>query len=519
MKHLVFTLLLLGVAFMASAQHNPVAHPEATVTLGNARFTVLTPQMIRLEWNETGAFVDAATFVAVNRRMPVPEFSTSNEGGEFVLETSELTLTYTGQGAKFTPENTSISFTLNGQSTQWVPGLEDPENLRGTSRTLDGMTGGNDWNGNPIELEPGILSRNGWALIDDSGNFQFDGSDWQWVQAPAEGAQQDWYFLGYGHKYTDALRDYTRMAGSIPMLPRYALGYWWSRYWVYSDPELRQLMQEMRSYGIPIDVLIIDMDWHETFGGLQDIRNPQLDETGHKLGWTGYTWNRNLFPEPERFLQWTEDYHLKTALNLHPASGIAPGEDQYQAFAKRIGFDASSGKYIRYRMADKQWAQTYFDVVLQPMEQQGIDFWWLDWQQEPTSEVVAGLSHTWWLNYTFFTDMERRGEKRPLLFHRWGGLGNHRYQIGFSGDDKIHWESLRYQTYFTPTASNVGYGYWSHDIGGHAASEWSQDPELYLRWLQFGVFSPILRTHSAKMSSVERRFWMYPDYVPHLREV
>jgi alpha-glucosidase len=58
-----------------------------------------------------------------------------------------------------------------------------------------------------------------------------------------------------------------------------------------------------------------------------------------------------------------------------------------------------------------------------------VDFWWLDWQQEDHTEV-PGVNPTFWLNYLHFTDQEREG-KRPMLFHRWGGLGNHRYEIGF----------------------------------------------------------------------------------------
>ena len=107
-----------------------------------------------------------------------------------------------------------------------------------------------------------------------------------------------------------------------------------------------------------------------------------------------------------------------------------------------------------------------------------------------------------------FTDQEREG-KRPLLFHRWGGLGNHRYQIGFSGDTISVWESLAFQPWFTATAANVGYAYWSHDIGGHAPGV--VDPELYTRWLQFGTFSPILRTHTTKNPDSERRIWAYPE--------
>ena len=143
-----------------------------------------------------------------------------------------------------------------------------------------------------------------------------------------------------------------------------------------------------------------------------------MDETGHWLGWTGYTWNKSYFPNPAKFLKWTDDNHLKTALNLHPASGIAPMEDVYADFAKAYNVDPKEKKYIPYKMDEKKWAKTYFDIVLQPMEKMGVDFWWLDWQQEPESFYTKGLSNIWWLNYTFFTDMERRGQKRPLLFHR-----------------------------------------------------------------------------------------------------
>ena len=113
--------------------------------------------------------------------------------------------------------------------------------------------------------------------------------------------------------------------------------------------------------------------------------------------------------------------------------------------------------------------------------------------------------------------MERQNRSRPLLFHRWGGLGNHRYQVGFSGDTYSVWESLAFQPYFTATAANVGFGYWSHDIGGHMPGVVS--PELYTRWIQFGAFSPILRTHTTKNPGAERRIWAYPhDYFLVMRD-
>jgi alpha-glucosidase len=173
-----------------------------------------------------------------------------------------------------------------------------------------------------------------------------------------------------------------------------------------------------------------------------------------------------------------------------------------------MGINPATKKYIPFDIADKTYATNYMDLVLHPLEKQGIDFWWLDWQQQPMMTKLPGLANTWWLNYVHFTDQQREG-KRPLLFHRWGGLGNHRYQIGFSGDTVSVWESLAFQPWLTATAANVGYAYWSHDIGGHMPG--AVDPELYTRWVQFGAFAPILRTHTTKNPDAERRIWAYPE--------
>jgi alpha-glucosidase (family GH31 glycosyl hydrolase) len=151
----------------------------------------------------------------------------------------------------------------------------------------------------------------------------------------------------------------------------------------------------------------------------------------------------------------------------------------------------------------------WMKTILNPMERAGVDFWWLDWQQHPFDNKVKTLSNTWWLNYCFFTDMERNNPLRPMLYHRWGGLGNHRYQIGFSGDSSITWASLDFQPYFNSTASNVLYGYWSHDIGGHHFGIGRIEPEMFVRWMQFGALSPILRTHSTKNENLKKEPWSF----------
>ncbi len=175
--------------------------------------------------------------------------------------------------------------------------------------------------------------------------------------------------------------------------------------------------------------------------------------------------------------------------------------------AKWMGIDPETKQPIPFDIADPHFTQAYFELLHHPLEAQGVDFWWMDWQQGKKS-TLFGLDPLWWLNHLHFYDLGR-DSKKPFVFSRWGGLGNHRYPIGFSGDTLITWASLAFQPYFTATAANVGYGWWSHDIGGHMFFD--QSPELYTRWVQFGVFSPIFRLHSTNKPHLERRPWEKPQ--------
>ncbi len=456
----------------------PFAHPDSMVVSGNARFTLLTPRLIRLEWSETGRFEDRSTFAFPNRYAPPPAFVTRTEGQTLVIDTGALTVRYRKNSGPFTADNLAIAFDLNGRRQVWVPGTPNPLNLRGTRRTLDLCEG-------DAALDEGLLSRAGWALFDDSRSVVFDG----WPQPRPDHPLQDWYFFGYGHDYKGALADYTRFGGPIPLIPRFVLGAWWSRYWAYSAQDLQDLVSDFAAYGLPLDVLVVDMDWH----------------TPH--AWTGYTWNRELFPDPPAFLRWVHERGLRVTLNLHPAQGVQPFEEVYPRFAQAMGVDPASGQAIPFRITDPRFVQNYFELLHHPLEEDGVDFWWLDWQQGNRSEM-PGLDPLPWLNHLHFHDSTRRG-RRPMLYSRWGGLGNHRYGVGFSGDTVVGWTALQFQPYFTATAANVAFGWWSHDIGGHMGG--ATEPELYVRWVQFGALSPCLRLHGTKDPRTERRPWKYPD--------
>ncbi len=510
------TVVGLPSVFARDRQDDPKADDRAVVVAGNARFTVLTPQLIRMEWSEDGKFEDRATLTFVNRKLPVPEFSVRNNRSKTVIKTADVTLTYVNNG-KFSPENLKAEFILNGKKVVWKYGDEDTENLMGTTRTLDRCDG---WKLGKEPMEKGLLSRSGWSIVDESKRHIFADTDshWEkWVESRSDADRLDLYLFAYGHDYMKAMGDYVKVAGRIPLPPKYVFGYWWSRYWQYSDNELVDLMNIMKSLDIPIDVLIVDMDWHETWSLRR--KDAPKDEYGQRIGWTGYTWKKQLFPSPSNFLSWCHNNKLKTSLNLHPASGIEPFEEPYERFTKAYGWQ-EKGKGVPFRIDEQKWADCYFDTVLGPMEKDGVDFWWLDWQQWLDSKYTKGLSNTFWLNYTFFKHMDEAGDERPLIYHRWGGLGSHRYQVGFSGDTRTSWETLGFLPWFTATASNVGYGYWGHDIGGHMfrKGDNTTDPELYTRWLQYGVFTPIFKTHCTKDRRIERRIWQFPEHMFYMRD-
>src|SRR3990167_2740444 len=407
----------------------------------------------------------------------------------------------------------TFSITLKSTGTKWHPGTEDKRNLGGTTRTLDRVDGS-------TSIEPGLISRSGWSLVDDSRSpllvKERSGYFKSWAYERNQTVNYvDWYFFGYGNQYRDCLRDFVKVAGNIALPPKYAFGIWWSRWWLYSDNELKELVKDFNNNGVPLDNLVIDMDWHLT--AYDQMNNGVVDLAGQPLGWTGYSWNYTLFPDPESFLSWCHNTAgLHVTLNLHPAAGIQPHEYLYKEMAIAMNQNPEHAIHVPFNLVDKQFAENYFKIVIQSLEKEGIDFWWLDYQQVQTTNIT-NLNPTIWLNHAFFNDMERSDRSinghslRGLIFHRWGGLGSHRYQIGFSGDTYITWKSLDFQILFTTTAANVAFGFLSRDIGGFMAKQ-PTHPELYTRWVQWGALSPIFRSHAWRQEFLERRIWKYPNY-------
>ena len=463
---------------------------------GNYRFSVLTSRLLRVEYEKKGEFCDEPTQAVLFRNIAEPEFSVKENGKSVIISTKDTVFNFD------TAKGKMVSITVSGGKI--VTDFEEG-NLGGTYRTLDMVNG-------ECELGKGIMSLSGVSVIDDS----------KTVIINADGTIKerrkctDLYFFAYGKDFRGCLRDFFALCGKVPLVPRYCLGNWWSRYKDYTQEEYVDLMENFIEREIPVSVATIDMDWHwvdvEKRFGKEKTAYARKGDVFKRVvsyfqtdGWTGYSWNTELFPDYKGFLKWLQEKNFKVTVNLHPAAGVRAFEDMYEEMALRMGVDPKSGAHIPFDFADPQYIDAYFDVLHKPYENEGVDFWWIDWQQEKTT-AIKGLDPLWALNHYHTLDLARNG-KRPLILSRFAEVGSHRYPLGFSGDTLITWESLDFQPYFTVNATNIGYTWWSHDIGGHQLG--SRDDELYARWVQYGQYSPVMRLHSTKDEFMGKEPWKY----------
>ena len=468
------------------------ANSSDVLTYGDVRISVITDRIVRVE---KGAFCDNRTQTIFCRNFAKPQFNAQKDDDKVVVAT---------KCAKFSIDlNTLEVWAQIGDGQAVKP--SNKANLGGTARTLDGTFGVlGDWKGDKQKkdrfcfghIRKGIFAVDGVAEIDDSASFLLneDGT----VKKREGGV--DKYILAFGNDYLGGLKEYYALTGYPPLLPMYALSNWWSRYHRYSADEYLALMDKFESHDVPLTVATIDMDWHR-------VGSVPLNAESHSMqgrGWTGYSFEKKLFPDYKAFLKNLKSRGLAVTMNLHPRDGVRYFEDMYEDMARACDVDPSTKKTVEFDLTDEKFLPAYFDILHHPYERDGVDFWWIDWQQG-TKSKMEGLDPLWLLNHYHFLDNCRDG-KDGMILSRYAGLGSHRYPLGFSGDTVVCWRSLNFQPYFTALASNAGYTWWSHDIGGHLMGH--GDNELYLRWLQFGVFSPINRLHSSNTGR-SKEPWLY----------
>lgn len=482
---LLLALMMAVTSVRVSAFENPYV-------LGNSRLTFITDNLVRVEYAYNGKFLDDSTLFAVDRTRREVAVKVTQNGRKYRFETSAMCLELDNDGCPFGQVNLCATWMQDGKQRKWNLASEQRRNLQGPVVTLDAV-------GAPIRRMEGLLSRDGWYVINDTGKDVYKNGKLHYRDRDHV---QDIYLFVYGNDYKAALKSLAAVSGKVPMTRKYVHGSWYCRWWPYTADDYRGIVAGYKEHDFPMDVLVFDMDWHRKDG---------LIGTGHAgmRGWTGYSWNKALIPDPEMLLKELSDQHIYVTLNDHPHDGIRPHEDVYDAFVTELGVDTLKNGAPYFDAGDPAYMKAFFKYAHGPAEKMGVAFWWLDWQQDYAFPTVRGTTtrHLPWLNELYYLDSQKNN-LRGAGFSRWGGWGDHRHPIQFSGDAVGNWEMLAFEVDLTTTSGNAGCFFWAHDIGGFYAG---LDKELYTRWTQFGLLNSSLRIHSVVGEKNDRRPWLWGE--------
>ncbi len=450
-----------GIQRIQIPSKGQVLNSAYTVASGHMRFQFYSESIVRIEFSPSLSFRDDPTSVIVQRSAIRDRTRVDEMRGDDGLVLSTPKMTIRCADADSHPSRETLTIQWLDAGTPWRFGDPDEGNLGGTLKSLDHAGAGQ-----LPAVANGAVSRNHFFVIDDSASPARD-PDTDLLRPQTEHEYADVYFVVY-KSYTEALSALAALTGRVPMIPKYALGLWFSRYYPYRAQDHLDIVRKFEKLGVPLDVMVLDVDWHTR-------------------GWEGYDWNTDLIPDPRALLDWFHKRGIRVGLNVHP--GGLPAQDSHAPAARQaLGIEGDGP--VRFDLADPDQARVYFDMLHKPLADLGVDIWWIDgWASD-----MPGLDSQLWTNRAYYLFTERNFAARPMILSRYGGFGSQKYPIGFSGDAKSDWSMLAYEVRFTALASNALMPYWSHDIGGFSGNH--IDTQMYIRWVQFGAVSPTLRLHS-----------------------
>lgn len=359
---------------------------------------------------------------------------------------------------------------------------------------------------------PAVMSSNKYLLLFDNsakGEADLGATSADMMQFSAEGGRSS-YVVVAGDTYPALINNYTALTGRQPLPARWTLGNYASRFGYRSEAEARSVVQKFRDLKLPLDALVLDLYW---FG--PDIK-------GH-MG--NLAWDKTAFPNPENMLSDLSADGVNTILVTEPfvltsskrwqeavdAGAIAPGLD-----GKPKTFDFYFGNTGLIDMF-KPEAQQWFWQIYKGLAEQGVAGVWGDLGEPEVhpddtvhaigmaNEVHNAFGHQW-------ADMVYNGmrrdfpEQRPFIMMRAGAPGSQRFgMVPWTGDVERSWGGLKPQVELALSMGLFGFGYIHSDLGGFAGGE-QFDKELYIRWLQYGVFQPVYRPHAQEHIAPEMVF-------------
>ena len=433
------------------------------------RISVLTPRLVRIEYNTTSNFVDNLTELVMSRNFSVPLMDVKQDNNFLEIKTNYFTLSYAKEKPIDKPNNLLIK--QNGTNDEWYYGYKEIQNYYGTTASLDQTD-------DKVKLKKGLYSANGITSIDDStGLIWYNGS---YTSRKSNGI--DIYVFIYNKDFGLALQDYFNLTGYPPMIPRYALGNWWCKNLEYNDEYLNGIIEKFNRHNIPISAILLDNGWHKKVGEGKTFKELE------------YTFTDKL-TNPKGTIDAIHSRGVRVGLSFDPSKEISNVEANFNLLgiqAEKAVVDFNNPGFV----------DAYYNRFLKSLDDLGIDFYFVDYLPKENELRKLFLYN----HYQFIKD-GRDIHKRPMIVSRNSNIAAHRYPISYSGRTKVSFKTLKLLPYFNLSSANIGLSWWAHDIGGYY--DGIEDSELFTRYVQLGVFSPIFMLHAGPSRYVKREPWRW----------
>ena len=503
-----------------------MTNPKAVFKGKNYRISIISDMILRLEYDEEGVFNDYLTENIQNRNFPLPHLDVQEDHATLIVNTKYFRLQYLKEkpfkGSLFAPDSTLRVNVLNSQA-YWYYGSDEAKNVAClkpnldlkkefifASEALDAQENKDDKTketdekkkqkaakkakdsykkakNNIFERQKSLYSLDGFSTIDDSNSMIIDDKGYM---VPRTHKSIDMYVFVYNKDFRLFLGEYATLAGRCPLIPRYALGIWWYKDDIYTFDNVRKLVYDFNSHHLPLNVLVMGSNWH--------IKDPN-DLKKFK---NGFTFNRDKLGTLSNFTTFLHERGIRLGLSLDPTEGIHPHEFKYRDYASELGVNDSQD--LPFNVLDKNVVAAYLDKLITPLYNENVDFFFLDVRTKDKRVMDA-------LNYYHYNDYKKFTNYRGMILARPALLGALRYPILYTGETEVSWDTLRKLPEFISSSYNSGLTWWSNDIGGFKGG--IEDSELYLRYVEFGTFSPIFRFASSYGHYYKREPWRWNNQV------
>jgi len=320
------------------------------------------------------------------------------------------------------------------------------------------------------------------------------------------------YYYYYEKEPKKLVSKFYDLSESKSLLPKWVFGYLQSKYGYKSTEEVYDLVAKFKKYDIPVSGIILDLDWFKKMGDLD--------------------WDTKKFPLAGRMDQFLENNNIKLITISEPY--FTNDSKSYKEFEENgLLAKKENGETITW---ESWWCfGSPYGAVMNPlaenakeiigkkyikMKESGIDGFWTDlgepefvpaeaYFNEYTEKEFHNHFNNEWSKIVYETMMENYPDERPFILSRSGFTGSAKYNVStWSGDSSSNFDIFKKQVILGINSGLSGFSYWGSDVGGFLSDRKKPDKELFIRWMQFGAFTPVFRAHG---SFSPREPWMYDE--------